>query len=99
MLYPLSLLLLIASPSLVKSEEHLLVEDDDDGSKSCTVLPYGDERNDVPNIREAFDICGKDGTIVFPEENNYWIAEKLHVTLDNSKVEWRGEWTVSPHSR
>lgn len=95
MFYLLAFFLSVASPLLAKPGERVQVTNGDDGRKTCTVLPVGGEENDVPNIREAFEVCGKDGSIVFPEGHQYWIAEKLHVTLDSSNVEWRGEWKVS----
>lgn len=52
-----------------------------DGRKTCIVSAFGDEKSDPPNIVEAFEECGEDATVVFPEDQTYWIAEKLHVTL------------------
>ena len=67
----------------------------DDGERRvCTVLAQGDELNDVPNIAKAFQECDHDATVVFPEDQTYWIEEKLHVTLQNVDIEWRGQWLV-----
>lgn len=60
----------------------------------CTVTALGGKRNDVPNILEAFSRCGKDGTIVFPEDQNYWIATRLNPVVSNVVIDWRGVWTV-----
>jgi hypothetical protein len=61
----------------------------------CTVTALGGKRDDVPNILEAFSRCGKDGTIVFPEDQNYWIATRLNPIVSNVVIDWRGVWTVS----
>jgi galacturan 1,4-alpha-galacturonidase len=60
----------------------------------CTVTALGGKRDDVPNILEAFSRCGKDGTIVFPEDQNYWIATRLNPVVSNVVIDWRGVWTV-----
>lgn len=66
-----------------------------DGQRTCTVTANGDEINDVPNIVKAFNKCNKDAKVVFPRNETYWIAEKLHVTLDNVTIDWHGKWQVS----
>ncbi|ETS74767.1 hypothetical protein PFICI_13251 [Pestalotiopsis fici W106-1] len=58
------------------------------GRPHCEVTANGDEINDVPNILEAFDECGTSGTITFPEDQEYWIAEKLNPFSDNITY-WR----------
>jgi hypothetical protein len=60
----------------------------------CTVTALGGKRDDVPNILEAFSRCGKDGTIVFPEDQDYWIATRLNPVVSNVVIDWRGVWTV-----
>jgi hypothetical protein len=60
----------------------------------CTVTALGGNKDDVPNILDAFSRCGKDGTVVFPETENYWIATRLNPVLSNVTIEWRGVWTV-----
>ncbi|RYP50866.1 hypothetical protein DL768_003701 [Monosporascus sp. mg162] len=67
-----------------------------DGRKMCTVTAFGGQQNDVPSIVKAFEECWKDATIVFPEDQTYWIAEKLHVTLKNVNIDWQGQWLFSP---
>lgn len=62
--------------------------------KVCTVTALGGKQDDVPNILEAFSRCGKDGTIVFPEDQNYWIASRLNPVVSNVVIDWRGVWTV-----
>ncbi|KAH8692757.1 putative extracellular exo-polygalacturonase [Talaromyces proteolyticus] len=61
----------------------------------CTVKALGNKRNDVPNILEAFRRCGNNGRIVFPEDQNYWIASRLNPVVDDVFIEWRGVWTFS----
>lgn len=61
----------------------------------CTVTALGGEKDDVPNILDAFSRCGNDGTVVFPEGENYWIATRLNPVVSNVVVEWRGVWTFS----
>ncbi|OJJ36625.1 hypothetical protein ASPWEDRAFT_50075 [Aspergillus wentii DTO 134E9] len=61
----------------------------------CTVTANGNQKDDVPNILEAFRKCGNGGTIVFPEDQSYWIATRLNPVLNDAVVEWRGKWTFS----
>jgi hypothetical protein len=65
------------------------------GYPTCEVTALGDEQNDVPNIIEAFTECGTSGVVVFPEDQNYWIAEKLNPVVKDVLIDWRGQWTVS----
>lgn len=60
----------------------------------CTVKANGGQQDDVPNLLEAFEQCGNGGTIIFPEDQTYWIATRLHPTLNDVAIEWRGKWTV-----
>ncbi|KAK1142869.1 hypothetical protein N8T08_007303 [Aspergillus melleus] len=90
LLLPISLLLL--SPAFAASAVKV---DTIDGRKTCTVTSLGDEQNDVPNIVSAFAECGSSGTVVFPEGENYWIAEKLTADIEDVEIEWRGTWTFS----
>jgi hypothetical protein len=64
----------------------------------CVVKALGSNMNDVPNIQNAFTICGNGGKIVFPEGQDYYIAEKLNPIVKNVEIEWRGRWTVSIYS-
>jgi len=68
------------------------------GSNVCTVKANGHQKDDVPNILKAFHECGNGGTIVFPEDQSYWIASRLNPVIHNVVIEWRGKWTVS-HSK
>lgn len=44
------------------------VDESDEGSiHVCTVYPRGGTLDDTPNIVKAFNICGNNGKIVFPE--------------------------------
>lgn len=64
--------------------------------KQCTVYAHGNNVSDVSNILKAFDDCNHGGTVVFPEDQNYFIAEKLNPVIYDVSVEWRGVWTISP---
>ena len=61
---------------------------------SCTVIANGNRTDDVPNILKAFDACNNGGTVVFPQDQNYWIGTRLNPVIQNVIVEWRGIWTV-----
>lgn len=50
----------------------------------------------MPNLLRAFDECNHGGHVIFPEDQNYFIGEKLNPILDHVSVEWRGFWTVKP---
>ena len=65
-----------------------------DGRQTCTVLANGNQTDDVPNILLAAQECGSGGTIVFPEDQNYWIATRLNPVFNDVIVEWHGQWTV-----
>jgi galacturan 1,4-alpha-galacturonidase len=60
----------------------------------CVVTANGNKKDDVPNILQAFKDCGNGGTVVFPEDQNYWIATRLNPVVNDVTVEWRGQWTV-----
>lgn len=62
----------------------------------CTVFAIGNQEDDVPNIKEAFDTCGFNGGVVtFPEGETYWIASRLNPFFDNVHIEWYGIWQFS----
>jgi galacturan 1,4-alpha-galacturonidase len=61
----------------------------------CTVKANGHQKDDVPNILEAFHRCGNGGRIVFPEDETYWIGTRLNPIVNDVSIEWRGKWTVS----
>ena len=61
----------------------------------CTVKARGHQQDDVENILQAFKKCDNGGTVVFPEDQSYWIATRLNPVLTDVKIEWRGKWTVS----
>ena len=48
------------------------------GRKTCTVTAQGDRKDDTPNLMKAFEDCGTNGLVVFPEDQNYWIGTKLN---------------------
>lgn len=62
--------------------------------KTCTVKALGGEKDDTPQILKAFEECNNGGTVVFPEDQNYWIATKLNPVIHDVTVEWKGIWTV-----
>jgi galacturan 1,4-alpha-galacturonidase len=64
------------------------------GRKTCTVTANGNNVNDVPNILHAVQRCGDGGTIIFPEDQNYWIATKLNPVFNDVQIQWHGQWTV-----
>ena len=61
---------------------------------TCTVTANGNRTDDVPNILQAFSQCNNGGTVVFPEDQSYWIATKLNPVLQDVTIEWSGQWTV-----
>ncbi|KAJ5367697.1 CAZyme family GH28 [Penicillium brevicompactum] len=64
-------------------------------SSVCIVKAQGHQKDDVPNILKAFRECGHGGTIVFPEEESYWIGSRLNPVMNDVSIEWRGKWTFS----
>ena len=62
--------------------------------KQCTVTANGGNVSDVSNILHAFSVCGTGGNIVFPEDQNYYIASKLNPVVNDVRIDWRGIWTV-----
>ena len=66
-----------------------------DGRQTCTVIANGNQTDDVPNILQAAQECGTGGTIVFPEDQDYWIATRLNPIFRDVVIEWHGQWTVS----
>ncbi len=66
--------------------------------KTCTVQALGNERDDSPQILAAFEECNNGGTVVFPEDQTYWIATKLNPIIYDVTIEWKGLWKVRTHS-
>lgn len=62
------------------------------GQPHCEVTANGDEVNDVPNILKAFEECGSYGTVTFPEDQEYWIAEKLNPVVKDVVINWSGKF-------
>jgi galacturan 1,4-alpha-galacturonidase len=62
--------------------------------KVCTVTALGNQTDDVPQILQAFEDCNNGGTVSFPENQNYWIAQKLNPIIRDVTIDWRGIWTV-----
>ncbi|KAL2223010.1 putative galacturan 1,4-alpha-galacturonidase C [Thermoascus aurantiacus ATCC 26904] len=73
----------------------LSIDIGDHGGNVCTVKANGHQKDDVPNIMKAFKRCGNGGTIIFPEDQSYWIASKLNPILNDVVIHWRGQWTFS----
>lgn len=66
------------------------------GRKQCTVHANGGNSSDVSNILHAFSQCGNGGNVVFPEDENYFIASKLNPVVSDVIIDWKGIWTFSP---
>lgn len=62
--------------------------------KTCIVHPLGAHQNDVPYILNAFERCGHGGRIIFPENETFWIAERLNSRVKDVTVDWKGTWLV-----
>jgi hypothetical protein len=62
--------------------------------KICIVRAHGKQKDDTPQILEAFKDCNNGGTVVFPRDQNYWIATKLNPVIYDVTVDWEGTWTV-----
>lgn len=62
---------------------------------NCTVVPLGDEQDDVPQILAAFEECDDGGTVIFPEGETFYIATRLNPVLHDVTIEWRGTWLFS----
>lgn len=75
---------------------HVSVVPEDPIRHQCTVYAHGNNVSDVPNLMRAFEICDNGGHVVFPEDQNYFIGEKLNPVLHDVSVEWRGWWTLKP---
>lgn len=58
--------------------------DDLEPRKKCTVYANGGNSSDVSNILSAFEKCGNGGTVVFPEDQDYFIASKLNPVVNVS---------------
>jgi polygalacturonase len=65
------------------------------GQNTCIVKANGHQKDDVPDILKAFKECGHGGTVIFPEDQSYWIATRLNPVINDVVIEWRGKWTVS----
>ena len=61
---------------------------------TCTVTANGNQKDDVPHIMQAFETCGVNGIVVFPEDQTYWIATKLNPIFSNVEIQWKGQWQV-----
>ncbi|KAI0407983.1 putative galacturan 1,4-alpha-galacturonidase C [Xylaria palmicola] len=65
------------------------------GRPHCTVTSNGNNTNDVPILQEAFHTCGKHGRITFPEDQDFWVAEKFNPVVEDVHIQWNGKWTFS----
>lgn len=95
MSFAMSLLLslLVSFPATIFASQ--VSVSDIDGRSQCTVTPLEDGGNDVPAIMEAFDTCGTSGDIIFPEDEQFNMSERVHITATDVQIEWKGEWLVS----
>ena len=62
--------------------------------KTCTLIPIGNNEDDVPQIVEAFEACNNGGTVVFPENSTFYIATKLNSVIYDVTIDWKGTWLV-----
>lgn len=62
--------------------------------KTCTLIPNGNNQDDVPQILEAFESCNNGGTVVFPENSTFFIATRLNPVIHDVTIDWRGTWLV-----
>ncbi|KAH6665818.1 putative extracellular exo-polygalacturonase [Halenospora varia] len=46
------------------------------------------------NGRLNYTICGTFGNITFPENQNYWIAERLNPVSSHVHINWKGQWSA-----
>lgn len=67
--------------------------------KTCTLIPNGDYKDDVPQILEAFENCNNGGTVVFPENSTFYIATKLNPVIYDVTIDWKGIWLVRSDCR
>jgi galacturan 1,4-alpha-galacturonidase len=64
-------------------------------NKVCTVTAAGNRKDDTGTILNAFKECNDGGRIVFPKNQTYWIAQRLHPVVKNIQIDWHGQWKVS----
>ncbi|KAF1928370.1 glycoside hydrolase family 28 protein [Didymella exigua CBS 183.55] len=67
------------------------------GRRQCTVHANGNQIDDVPNLLKAFDRCGNGGDIIFPKNEDYYIATRLNPVVNDVHIHWHGQWTFSPN--
>ncbi|KAF1948889.1 putative galacturan 1,4-alpha-galacturonidase C [Byssothecium circinans] len=67
----------------------------DRGRTTCTVYAQGDQKDDVPNILHAFSECGNGGRVIFPENQEYWLAQRFNPVVNDVEIDWQGQWTFS----
>ena len=65
------------------------------GRRKCTVIAAGNKVDDVPSILKAFHWCGDKGTIVFPQDQVYWIGQKLNPVGRDLQIDWHGQIEVT----
>ncbi|OCL14909.1 glycoside hydrolase family 28 protein [Glonium stellatum] len=87
--------ILVASQASAAFANSGVSQSDVDGRRQCTVYANGHQKDDVPNILHAFQQCGSGGNIVFPQDQSYWIAQKLNPVVNDVIIDWRGQWTLS----
>jgi galacturan 1,4-alpha-galacturonidase len=80
--------------SIVEANDNIQISNKA-GRQKCVVVARGKQQNDVPNILAAFRKCNNGGTVYFPENQNYWIAERLNPVINDVQIVWKGQWTVN----
>ena len=72
--------ILVASQASVALE---VSQSEVNSRRHCTVYANGHQKDDVPNILHVFQQCGSGGTILFPQDRSYWIAQKLNPVVND----------------
>lgn len=65
-------------------------------AKTCVIPAHGDGQDDSPAIRSAFSACGRNGHIIFAENNTYNIQTVLQLhNLSNVQIDFLGTLLVA----
>lgn len=91
-----STLSLSLSPSLSPSHARILRTPSPHGpGSSCTVLPSPSGDNDSPTLSHALSATSDCKHIVFPANSTYSIQTRIHATVEDVTIDWRGRWVMS----
>jgi hypothetical protein len=89
-----SVLFALSISSVAASTLKLDLPDPAPKNKLCTVKPNLDGSDDAPAILQAFDLCGKNGHIVFINET-YYVNTVMNTTgLENVDIDLYGTLLV-----